>query len=158
MARLDVNWIDYGILAAYFVVVLGVGFAARRYIKTSLDYFLSGRSLPPGMPGPALLSAPVDHRARVHLGQPRPHRGARHGRQRGAVRLRHVQLLLDRRDPGHGVPRPGDDALLLRGQGPLGAGVPAVAVLGLLALLQLGDVRAGHRADRGREPVRARAG
>jgi SSS family solute:Na+ symporter len=35
--RLDTNAIDYAILAAYFVVVLGVGFAARRYIKTSLD-------------------------------------------------------------------------------------------------------------------------
>lgn len=35
--RLDTNAIDYAILAAYFVVVLGVGFAARRYIKTSLE-------------------------------------------------------------------------------------------------------------------------
>ena len=32
--------------AAFVIVVLGVGFAAKRYIKTSLDYFLSGRSLP----------------------------------------------------------------------------------------------------------------
>src|SRR3954454_15466337 len=55
--RLDVNAIDYGILAAYFVVVLGVGFAARRYIKTSLDYFLSGRSLPAWITGLAFISA-----------------------------------------------------------------------------------------------------
>src|SRR3954462_13454758 len=55
--RLDTNFIDYAILAAYFVVVLGVGFAARRYIKTSLDYFLSGRSLPAWITGLAFISA-----------------------------------------------------------------------------------------------------
>jgi solute:Na+ symporter, SSS family len=38
-------------------VVLGVGFAARRYIKTSLDYFLSGRSLPAWVTGLAFVSA-----------------------------------------------------------------------------------------------------
>jgi SSS family solute:Na+ symporter len=55
--RLDTNWIDYAILAVYFIVVLGVGFAARRYIKTSLDYFLSGRSLPAWVTGLAFVSA-----------------------------------------------------------------------------------------------------
>jgi SSS family solute:Na+ symporter len=57
MLRLDVNAIDYGIIAVYFVVVLGIGFAARRYIKTSLDYFLSGRSLPAWITGLAFVSA-----------------------------------------------------------------------------------------------------
>src|SRR3954454_14102800 len=55
--RLDVNAVDYTILAAYFVVVLGVGWAAKRYIKTSLDYFLSGRSLPAWITGLAFISA-----------------------------------------------------------------------------------------------------
>ena len=55
--RLDVNWVDYLILAIYFVVVLGIGFAAKRYIKTSLDYFLSGRSLPAWITGLAFISA-----------------------------------------------------------------------------------------------------
>lgn len=55
--RLDTNFVDYGILAVYFLVVLGVGFAARRYIKTSLDYFLSGRSLPAWITGLAFVSA-----------------------------------------------------------------------------------------------------
>src|SRR3954471_4707636 len=45
------------ILAIYFVAVLGIGFAARRYIKTSLDYFLSGRSLPAWITGLAFISA-----------------------------------------------------------------------------------------------------
>src|SRR5689334_3753391 len=55
--RLDVNFVDYAILAIYFTVVLGIGFAARRYIKTSLDYFLSGRSLPAWITGLAFVSA-----------------------------------------------------------------------------------------------------
>ena len=49
--------VDYAILAIYFVVVLGIGFAAKRYIKTSLDYFLSGRSLPAWVTGLAFISA-----------------------------------------------------------------------------------------------------
>ena len=55
--RLDTNLVDYAILAIYFVFVLGIGFAARRYIKTSLDYFLSGRSLPAWITGLAFISA-----------------------------------------------------------------------------------------------------
>jgi len=55
--RLDVNFVDYAILAIYFVAVLGIGFAAKRYIKTSLDYFLSGRSLPAWITGLAFISA-----------------------------------------------------------------------------------------------------
>ena len=55
--RLDTNLVDYGILLIYFVFVLGIGFAARRYIKTSLDYFLSGRSLPAWITGLAFISA-----------------------------------------------------------------------------------------------------
>jgi SSS family solute:Na+ symporter len=41
----------------YFVFVLGIGFVAKRYIKTSLDYFLSGRSLPAWITGLAFISA-----------------------------------------------------------------------------------------------------
>src|ERR671922_1802154 len=55
--RLDTNFVDYAIVATYFVVVLGVGLAARRYVKTSLDYFLSGRSLPAWITGLAFISA-----------------------------------------------------------------------------------------------------
>src|SRR3954447_1603586 len=55
--RLDTNLADYAILLIYFVAVLGIGFAARRYIKTSLDYFLSGRSLPAWITGLAFVSA-----------------------------------------------------------------------------------------------------
>jgi SSS family solute:Na+ symporter len=55
--RLNTNFVDYAILATYFVVVLGVGFAAKRVIKSSLDYFLSGRSLPAWITGLAFISA-----------------------------------------------------------------------------------------------------
>jgi SSS family solute:Na+ symporter len=56
-AKLDTNFVDYAILLTYFAVVLGVGFAAKRYIHTSLDYFLSGRSLPAWITGLAFISA-----------------------------------------------------------------------------------------------------
>jgi SSS family solute:Na+ symporter len=49
--------VDYVILGMYFLVVLGIGFAARRSIKTSLDFFLSGRSLPAWVTGLAFIAA-----------------------------------------------------------------------------------------------------
>jgi SSS family solute:Na+ symporter len=55
--RVDTNALDYAILLTYFVVVLGVGFAAKRYIRTSLDYFVAGRSLPAWITGLAFISA-----------------------------------------------------------------------------------------------------
>src|SRR3954465_16051128 len=55
--QLDVNAVDYAILAIYFTVVLGIGFAARRSVSTSLDFFLSGRSLPAWVTGLAFISA-----------------------------------------------------------------------------------------------------
>ena len=55
--RLDMNWLDYLLLTMYFVVVLGIGFAAKRSIKTSLDFFLSGRSLPAWVTGLAFIAA-----------------------------------------------------------------------------------------------------
>ncbi|MFG2943708.1 sodium:solute symporter family protein [Streptomyces adustus] len=55
--RLPVNALDYAIMAIYFAVVLGIGFAARRSVRTSLDFFLSGRSLPAWITGLAFVSA-----------------------------------------------------------------------------------------------------
>jgi solute:Na+ symporter, SSS family len=49
--------IDWIIMAVYFVFVLGVGFALKRYMKTSTDFFLSGRSIPAWVGGLAFLSA-----------------------------------------------------------------------------------------------------
>jgi solute:Na+ symporter, SSS family len=55
--RLRLDVVDYLILGLYFVTVLGVGFAARRAIRTSVDFFLSGRSLPAWITGLAFMSA-----------------------------------------------------------------------------------------------------
>ncbi|MGV9855469.1 sodium:solute symporter family protein [Streptomyces sp. NPDC003442] len=55
--RLPTNALDYTILILYFVVVLGVGFAARASVRTSLDFFLSGRSLPAWVTGLAFVAA-----------------------------------------------------------------------------------------------------
>ncbi|WP_372472145.1 sodium:solute symporter family protein [Jidongwangia harbinensis] len=55
--RLDLDVFDYLILVIYFATVLGVGFAARRAIKTSADFFLSGRSMPAWVTGLAFVSA-----------------------------------------------------------------------------------------------------
>ncbi|MDQ1664440.1 MAG: solute:Na+ symporter, family, partial [Actinomycetota bacterium] len=54
--RLNMDWLDYSILGVYFLVVLGIGFAARRSIRTSLDFFLSGRSLPAWVTGLAFVA------------------------------------------------------------------------------------------------------
>ena len=49
--------IDYVILAVYFLFVLGIGWALKRYTRTSEDFFLSGRSIPAWIAGLAFLSA-----------------------------------------------------------------------------------------------------
>ncbi|WP_370944179.1 sodium:solute symporter family protein [Amycolatopsis sp. cg5] len=55
--RLDASAIDYVLLAFYFVLVLGIGALARRQVSSSLDFFLSGRSLPAWVTGLAFISA-----------------------------------------------------------------------------------------------------
>jgi SSS family solute:Na+ symporter len=55
--RLDATAIDYIIIALYFVFVLGIGYLARRAVSSSLDFFLSGRSLPAWVTGLAFISA-----------------------------------------------------------------------------------------------------
>src|SRR5919107_778578 len=55
--RLDANAVDYALVVAYFAVVLLIGLAARRRVSDSLDFFLSGRSLPAWITGLAFISA-----------------------------------------------------------------------------------------------------
>ena len=55
--RLDANWVDYLLVAIYFVFVIGIGLMARRSVSSSLDFFLSGRSLPAWVTGLAFISA-----------------------------------------------------------------------------------------------------
>jgi SSS family solute:Na+ symporter len=55
--RLDAGWVDYLLVAVYFLFVLGIGLMARRSVSSSLDFFLSGRSLPAWVTGLAFISA-----------------------------------------------------------------------------------------------------
>jgi solute:Na+ symporter, SSS family len=55
--RMDPNWVDYLLIAIYFVFVLGIGLAARASVSSSIDFFLSGRSLPAWVTGLAFISA-----------------------------------------------------------------------------------------------------
>src|SRR6201997_2412729 len=53
--RLDL--IDIAILIIYFGFVLGIGFVLKRHMRTSSDFFLSGRLIPTWVAGLAFLSA-----------------------------------------------------------------------------------------------------
>jgi SSS family solute:Na+ symporter len=55
--RLNTTAVDYVFVAFYFVLVLGIGVLARRSISSSLDFLLSGRSLPAWVTGLAFVSA-----------------------------------------------------------------------------------------------------
>src|SRR6478672_7085600 len=54
---IDANWLDYTFVAIYFAFVLGIGVMARRSVSDSIDFFLSGRSLPAWVTGLAFISA-----------------------------------------------------------------------------------------------------
>jgi solute:Na+ symporter, SSS family len=49
--------VDYSILLVYLVAVLGIGFALKRYMKSSSDFLTSGRSIPAWVTGLAFISA-----------------------------------------------------------------------------------------------------
>ena len=54
---IDAHFVDYLIILMYFAVVIGIGVLARRQVSDSLDFFLSGRSLPAWVTGLAFISA-----------------------------------------------------------------------------------------------------
>src|SRR6476660_2824181 len=56
-ALISAEPVDYVIIALYFVFVLGIGVMARRAVSDSIDFFLSGRSLPAWVTGLAFISA-----------------------------------------------------------------------------------------------------
>ncbi len=57
MDNIQLGWIDYAILASYTAFVIGIGFALKRYMKSSADYLMSGRSIPAWVTGLAFISA-----------------------------------------------------------------------------------------------------
>src|SRR6184192_4822091 len=52
----------------YFVFVLGIGAALRRYVRTSEDFFLSGRSIPAWVTGLAFISANLGAQEVIGMG------------------------------------------------------------------------------------------
>jgi SSS family solute:Na+ symporter len=55
--KLSLSGLDITLLVIYFTFVIGIGVALRRLVKTSTDFFLSGRSLPAWITGIAFISA-----------------------------------------------------------------------------------------------------
>jgi SSS family solute:Na+ symporter len=54
---ISVNPVDYLIVFIYFAFVVGIGVMASRRVSDSMDFFLSGRSLPAWVTGLAFISA-----------------------------------------------------------------------------------------------------
>jgi len=54
---LELHWIDYTLLILYFIFVIAIGAFLKRSMKSSEDFFLSGRSIPAWIAGLAFLSA-----------------------------------------------------------------------------------------------------
>lgn len=57
MQQIQLAGVDYLLLGTYFAFVLGIGWALRRFMKSSEDFFLSGRSIPAWIAGLAFISA-----------------------------------------------------------------------------------------------------
>jgi SSS family solute:Na+ symporter len=50
------GWIDYTIMLVYFAFVLGIGWALKRYMKSSTDFLEAGRSIPAWITGLAFIA------------------------------------------------------------------------------------------------------
>src|SRR5881397_1956558 len=57
MKPIRLELIDGAILVVYFAFVLGIGFVLKRHMRSSTDFFLSGRLIPAWVAGLAFLSA-----------------------------------------------------------------------------------------------------
>src|SRR5215203_1777658 len=64
----DLTAVDYAVMALYFAAVLGVGWILRRVMRTSTDFFLSGRSLPAWITGIAFISANLGAQEVIGMG------------------------------------------------------------------------------------------
>jgi SSS family solute:Na+ symporter len=64
----NLTLIDWLIMMVYFVFVLGIGFALKRYMRTSNDFFLAGRSIPAWVCGLAFISANLGAQEVIGMG------------------------------------------------------------------------------------------
>ena len=60
--------VDWLIMVLYFVFVLGIGFALKRFMKTSKDFFQAGRALPAWICGLAFISANLGAQEVIGMG------------------------------------------------------------------------------------------
>lgn len=65
---MQLRLIDYLIIAIYFAFVLGIGFGLKRRMRTSADFFLSGRSIPAWITGLAFISANLGAQEVIGMG------------------------------------------------------------------------------------------
>ena len=65
---MKLTYLDWSIMLVYFVFVLGIGVALKRYMKTSTDFFLSGRSIPAWITGLAFISANLGAQEVIGMG------------------------------------------------------------------------------------------
>jgi len=68
MERIHLGALDYALLAIYFAFVLGIGWTLRRFVKSSDDFFLSGRSIPAWIAGLAFISANLGAQEVIGMG------------------------------------------------------------------------------------------
>src|SRR5260221_64986 len=68
---MKLTFLDWTIMVIYFVFVLGIGFALKRYMRTSTDFFLSGRSIPAWITGLAFISANLGAQEVIGMGPSR---------------------------------------------------------------------------------------
>jgi SSS family solute:Na+ symporter len=54
---INLHSVDYAIVAVYILVVVGIGFVLKKYVKSASDFLTSGRSIPVWVTGLAFLSA-----------------------------------------------------------------------------------------------------
>ncbi len=65
---MNLSYIDWLIMLVYFAFVLGIGFALKRYMRTSNDFFLAGRSIPSWVCGLAFISANLGAQEVIGMG------------------------------------------------------------------------------------------
>jgi SSS family solute:Na+ symporter len=66
--HIQLGAIDYTILLIYFGFVLGIGWVLRRFVKSSEDFFISGRSIPAWIAGLAFMSANLGAQEVIGMG------------------------------------------------------------------------------------------
>jgi len=64
----NLTYIDWLIMLVYFTFVLGIGFALKRYMRTSNDFFLAGRAIPAWVCGLAFISTNLGAQEVIGMG------------------------------------------------------------------------------------------